>query len=113
MPLPFISISTRNFDAMAKFFSDLGFEVTDGDGTQLCPLFNNGQGAYVKRNDFEFNLEECTFGEPTGALNLLILDFTTDEIKRAKHSGYSYTETNSLYGGWRQVISPDGGIVSF
>ena len=113
MPLPFISISTRNFDAMAKFFSDLGFEVTDGDGTQLCPLFNNGQGAYVKRNDFEFNLEECTFGEPTGAFNLLILDFTTDEIERTKHSGYSYTETNSLYGCWRQVISPDGGIVSF
>jgi len=37
--------STRNYDAMVRFFSGIGFEVSDGKGTQLCPLFNSGRGS--------------------------------------------------------------------
>jgi len=112
-PLVIVSISTRNFDAMTKFYSDLGFEVSDGGGTQLCPLFNHGRGAYVKRGDFVFNLEECTSGNLTGALNLTILDFTPDEIERARHLDYDYKESQGLLHISRQLTSPDGGIVSF
>lgn len=112
-PLVIISVSTHNFEAMAKFYSDIGFEVIDGAGTQLCPLFNHGRGVYVRRGDFEFNLEECTSGSPAGVLNLTILDFSPDEIERAKQLDYDYKELPELFHISRQITNPDGGIVSF
>jgi len=107
-----ICISTFNFDAMTKFFSDIGFTVDIGEN-QICPLFNRGRGAFVKHRDLQINIEECTTGKPTGPVHLWYLGFNDEETERASRCGYSYHEETGLYGTCRSVVSPDGGIIQF
>lgn len=113
-PSCLLAFSTRNYDAMLRFFSDIGFEVTDGTGTQLCPLFNSGRGAYVRRGDFEFNLEESTEIGAAAAFNLFLLDISEEEIQRIAELGrYDYKCEHGFFGLSHRLTSPDGGLVTF
>jgi len=113
LPSCIFAFSTKNYDAMVRFFSDIGFEITDGKGTQLCPMFNSGRGSYVKRGDVEFHLEESTTDQTCAPFNLWILDYTEDEIFRAPDLGYPYTRQEGFNGTCHTLTSPDGGIVTF
>ena len=112
-PSCIFAFSTRKYEAMLRFFSDIGFEVSDGAGTQLCPLFNSGRGAYIRRNNIEFILEESTGDQPSAPFNLWILDYTPEEIQRAPYLGYPYTCVQGIYGLSHTLVSPDGGRIAF
>jgi hypothetical protein len=111
-PTGIFAFSTSNYDAMKKFFSDLGFNVREDPGDQLVPLFNQGRGSYISWGDVSFNLEESTARGAKASFNLWILGCSGEEIDRIKTLGYAFTDSGlSLWGRDYSFVSPDGGTI--
>ena len=104
-----VCFSTSNFDAMKRFLSAVGFAVTEGRD-QLLPVFAEGRGARISRGDFQFNLEEDPSRQRLADFNMMLLNLSEDEVKRAKSSGFEFTQMESLYGQFYTFKSPDGGM---
>ncbi|HEY1174047.1 MAG TPA: hypothetical protein VGH19_21960 [Verrucomicrobiae bacterium] len=105
-----LAFSTANYDAMKKFFADLGFAI-DETRSQLAPLFESGRAAYVRRGELNFNLEESSAPGRKADFNLMLCDYDDAEIARVKALGYPYEYGESLYGETHTFRSPDGGII--
>ncbi len=102
-----LSFSTSNYDTMKKFLLDFGFNV-DESRNQLTPCFESGRAAYVRRGDFEFNLEESASANRRADFNLLLFDYSSEEIERIKSLGYK-CEHSIGFGEYYTFQTPDGG----
>jgi len=107
-----IAFATSNFDAMRRFFHDLGMEIGESCGDPLMPLFTQGRGVYVRRGDIAFNLEESTNGAASARFNMLLFGYTADDAERLRSLGYELRTEESLHGTHYTLITPDGGTVT-
>ncbi len=111
-PTGIFACTTSNYEAMKKFFSELGFNVREEPRDQLVPLFNQGRGSYVSWGDVAFNLEESTTGPAKAAFNVWVLGCSPEDIGRMKTSGHHFQDSGpTLWGREYTFVSPDGGRV--
>lgn len=107
-----LGFSTSNYDAMLKFFKDFGFTVIEKPyGDQLVPFFEEGRGARIQQDGFEFQLEESKTEGVRACFNLALLDYTDSEIERFKTLGYAYQYVQGLCGHFHIFRMPDGGVL--
>jgi len=104
-----LCFSTSNYEAMIKFLTDFGFKVTEDPHDQLVPLFNEGRGAHIERGDIFFNLEESTSGQQKASFNLMLTDYSEEELTRIKSLGYECDQQFSICGEANFFRTPDGG----
>lgn len=102
--------TTSNFDAMTRFLDDIGLQVELGHN-QLCPVFNSARGAFVRRGNVSFNLEESSDGHPTTSFNLFLSGYALRDFERLDRLGYGVRDEAPIYGVSYTFISPDGGKV--
>lgn len=105
-----LAFSTANYDAMKKFLVDFGFEVVEG-GDQLLPFFGSKRGARISRGDICFQLEESDDFEHKAFFNLLLTDYSNQEIERIKELGHKHEHAVSIYGEFHTFHTPDGGTI--
>jgi len=103
--------TTSNFEAMKRFLEDIGMEVRESRSDQRCPMFNSGRGAFVKRGDVSFNLEESADDQASTPFNLCLFGYSPGEFERLGHLGYDRKTESSIFGTSHLFTSPDGGRV--
>lgn len=107
----FLEFSTSNFDAMKRFFTDLGMEVRDEGSDPFLHLFEDGRGASVHRGDVAFQMHESASGSPGAPIHLFLDGYSDAEIERLRGKGHPFREEVGLYGTVLEFTSPDGGRV--
>lgn len=102
---------TPNFDAMKRFFENLGMEVKADDGDQLLHLFGDGRVVSVRRGDVIFHLRESTGSSAVPAFNLWLTGYSDQEVEGLRHIGYEFQELTGPNGSIFRFTTPDGGAV--
>ena len=104
---------TPRFDAMRRFFEDLGMEVRADYGDLLLHFFGDGQVAWGRRGHVDFHLRASapTPAAPVAPFNLHLTGYSEPEMERLRTIGYGFQELTGLYGTFFQFTTPDGGTV--
>ncbi len=105
-----VYLVTNKYEAMRRFFSDLGLDVKAEEGCEVVtPQLNGKRGCLIVLPSLMISLEEST-DVPPSPLYIQLTGFDEARILALKGK-YSVTYVGGFGGDFYNIKTPDGGIV--